>query len=57
MSDNQVIPEAAAMPKLLDAGLLEFDARTALAAFSNTPPGQPYGADAIRVAAILGATK
>ena len=48
-----MIREAAAIDRLLNAGLLECDAITALVAYRNTPPGQPYGADAIRVASVL----
>lgn len=41
------------LEKLMAAGLPEADARTALAAMRATPAGEPYGADAVRAAAVL----
>lgn len=38
---------------LMDSGMPEADARTSLEAMHATPEGHPYGADAMRAAAIL----
>lgn len=38
---------------LMRCGLPRLDAETALAAYERTPMGEPYSADAVRVAAIL----
>lgn len=41
------------LERLMSAGLPESDASTALAAMRTTEPGEPYGADAGRAAAVL----
>lgn len=42
-----------AVQALMESGMPEADARTSLEAMHATPEGQPYGADAMRAAAIL----
>lgn len=38
---------------LMDRGMPQRDAETALDAYRSTPPGEPYNSDAIRVDSIL----